>query len=108
MVDDLDKFLPGIEEYLETADNKKSVSSDGLEDMINLIQIKTGLNQKTSKTILEMFFQEVRNSILRGETVTIRNLGKFFVSSPNSSNNKRRVFPVFKPYKKFINNLNDR
>lgn len=107
MLDNSDKFLPGIEEYLETADNKKSVSSKGLEEMVAQIQIKTGLDQKTSSTIVEMFFQEIRNSILRGETVTIRGLGKFFISSPNSSNNKRRVFPVFKPYKKLINDLND-
>ena len=108
MTSELENFLPGIEEYLETANNKKSVSSKGLEEIICQIQIKTGLDYKTSASVLEMFFQEIRNSMLRGEIVTIRSLGKFFVSSPLSSNNKRRVFPVFKPYKKLIKKLNDR
>lgn len=99
------KLLPGIEEYLETVDNKKSVSSRGLEEFVVQVQLKTGLDKQTSKVIVQAFFQEVRNSMLRGDTVTLRGLGKFFISSPRSAKNKERVFPVFKPYNQLIKKL---
>lgn len=103
----LPKLLPGIEEYLESIDNKKSVTAKGLEDFVIQVQIKTGLNQQISTTIVKAFFQEIRNSMLRGDIVTIRGLGKFYISSPKSTKNKERVFPVFKPYKQLIKKLND-
>lgn len=103
----LENPLPGIEEYLETVENKKSVSSRDLEDFIIQVQIQTGLNTHTSTAIVKAFFSEIRNSMLRGDIVVLRDLGKFFISSPRNSKNKERVFPVFKPYKKMIRRLND-
>lgn len=103
----LENLLPGIEEYLENVDNKKSVSSKNLEEFIIQVQVKTGLNKHTSTAIVKAFFNEIRNSMLRGDVVALKELGKFFVSSPLNSKNKERVFPVFKPYKKMIRKLND-
>ena len=101
------KLLPGIEEYLETVDNKKSITAQGLEEFVTQVQLKTGLDKATSKIVVQAFFQEIRNSMLRGDVVTLRRLGKFFVSSPRNSKNKERVFPVFKPYNQLIRKLND-
>lgn len=104
---DRGKFLPGIFDYLETLDNRKSVSVQNLEYIIFEVQVRTGLNWKTSSLLVKMFFHEIRNSMLRQEVVTFRGLGKFFISSPKSSANKKRVFPVFKPYKNLTKRLND-
>jgi hypothetical protein len=100
---DLDDLLPDIFEHLENANNKKSVTLHGLEDFAYEVQIRTGLTYEISSIIVKMFFQELRSSMLRGDMITIRNFGKLFISSPKFSKNKKRVFPVFKPYKSLIN-----
>lgn len=103
----IENFLSDINTYLETADNSKSVSSRGLDDFVLKICTKTGLKKNISSVIVAMFFNEIRNSMLRGDVVTIRDLGKFFISSPNTSKNKTRVFAKFKPYKKLLKRMND-
>lgn len=100
-------FLPTIHDYLDSIDNKKSVSAKDLEEFVEQVQIKTGLDYDTSALIVKNFFQEIRNSMLRGEIITLRGLGKFFIASPLTNSTKKRVFPSFKPYKKLIEKLND-
>lgn len=99
-------FLPNIHEYLDSINNRKSVSAKELEEFVEQVQLKTGLDNETSALIVKSFFQEIRNSMLRGETVTLRGLGKFFVASPMNIT-KKRIFLTFKPYKKLISRLND-
>jgi len=102
-----ENFPYGIEEYLETVDNKKSITSKSLEEFVAQIQIKTGLDLNISTAIAKSFFAEIRNGMLRGDVVVLRDLGKFYVSSPKFSKNKKKIFPIFKPYKKMIKKLND-
>ena len=99
-------FLPDIHAFLETIKSNKDVSTRGLEEIIFRVRSKTGLNVEICETIVNMFFNELRNSMLRGDIVTIRGLGKFYISSPICSKNKERVFPKFKPYKKLIKRMN--
>lgn len=107
MVHKLPKFFPGIDEYLLSIDNKKSVTAKGLEEFIATVQVKTGLNKQISTMIVKYFFHEIRSSMLRGNTVAIRGLGKFYISNPRYSKYKERVFPTFKPYKQLVRKLND-
>lgn len=99
-------FLPDIHDYLESINTSKSVSAKGLEDLVFRVRAKTGLNTDICTAIVSLFFHEIRNSMLKGDIVTIRGLGKLYVSSPKHKN-KKRVFPKFKPYKKLIRRMND-
>lgn len=103
-----DIFFPDIDQYLENTENKKSVSIQGLEELVFKLQAATGLTQEASNAIIKLFFQEIRNAILRGEIVFLSGFGKIFMSSPKNSKNKNRVFPKFKPYKNLIRKLNDK
>lgn len=104
----IEDLLPDIHEYLETADTRKAVSSKGLEEMVYRICSRTGLDKAIAATIVSMFFHEIRNSMLRGDEVALRGLGKFLVSSPRNTQNKKRVFAKFKTYRKFKKKLNDK
>ena len=90
------KLLPDIFEYLETLDNKHSISVKDLEDVILNIRAFTGLSREASELVLKHSFQEIRNAMLRGDIVTIRNFGNFFVASPRNATSKRKIFPKFK------------
>ncbi len=99
-------FYPGINTYLEQIDNKDAVTCKELEDLVNLIQVKTGLSQLESETIVASFFQEVRNIMLNGDIVCLIEIGKFLIASPSNSPNKIRVFPKFKMFKTILNKIN--
>lgn len=99
-------FLPDISQYLEQIDNSKSVSSKGLEELMYKINASTGIGAATSSVIIKLFFQEVRNAILRGDLVVLGGFGKFFLATPQNTKNKKRIFPKFKPYKKLIKKMN--
>lgn len=99
-------FLPDIFQYLEQADNGKSVSPRGLEELIYKVHASTGIRVEASSAIVKLFFQEIRNAILRGDSVLLGGFGKFSLSSPKISKNKKKIFPKFKPYKKLIKKMN--
>jgi len=100
------KFYPDIHEYLETVENRKSVSAKGLEETALKVRAATGLDNDVSSDIVKHFYQEIRNSMLRGDAVVLRGLGKFFISSPRSGN-KAKVFPKFEPYDNLLDGLNE-
>lgn len=100
-------FYPDIHEYLESVENSRSVSAKGLEELIFDVRASTGLSYDVASTITKYFLQEIMNGMLRGDTVTIRGLGKFFVSCPKNGN-KSLIFPKFEPYRKFIQELNEK
>ena len=102
-----DELLPDINSYLESLDNKQPVSVQELDHLIDIVVAKTSLNEDAAKVVVRLFFQEIRNALLRNECVTLRGLGNFQVSSPNSSGNKIRVFPKFKPSPLLVRRLND-
>ncbi len=100
------KFYKGIEDYLEETNTAKTINTKGLEELIFKVQIKTGLSLAESESIIQVFFQELRNLMLQGEIVNLKELGKFFISSPVLGN-KQRIFPKFKLLKHLIKKIND-
>lgn len=101
------EFYPDIYDYLESIQNSKSVSAKGLEDIAHRVRAHTGLDYDVSLDIVKHFFQEIRNVMLRGDMVSLTGLGKFYISSPRSSNNIKQIFPKFEPYKQLIDKLNE-
>ena len=100
------EFLPDISEYLEQFENSKSVNAKGLDEIIYRMHASTGVNKETCVLIIKTYFQEIRNAILRGDMVVLAGLGKFFLSSPKNSKNKKKIFPKFTPYKTLIKKMN--
>lgn len=100
------ELLPGIEEYFESLDNNLPISTVGLEQVVGAVMAKTNLNEFDSNEIVRLFFQEIRNSLLKKSIVDIRSLGRFYVSSPKTSGNTKKVFVKFKPKKSLIRKMN--
>ena len=89
-----------IYEYLGSQDNIRSVTAKGLEEYIHKVCAHTKLDLKEATLITRLFFQEIRNSMLRGDFVLLGSLGKFYISSPRTTGNKKDIRPRFKqPYK---------
>lgn len=101
------EFYPDIYQYLETLQNSKSVSIKGLDDIVAKVRAQTGLSQETCAEIVRLFFQEMRNSMLRGDIVTIRGLGKLYINAPVNGS-KKKVFPKFAPYGKLLKMANEK
>lgn len=99
-------FYPDIYEYLEGADNSKNVKVNNLEDIYLKIRAHTALSREASRELLKWFFQEIRSAMLRGDEVYLRKFGKFRLSSPVTTKNKRKVFLEFKPYENLVNKIN--
>jgi nucleoid DNA-binding protein len=76
------EFYPDIHDYLENADNSKSVKINHLDDIVLKVRAHTGLSEEAANIVVKRFFQEIRNAMLRGEIVIFRGFGKFFVLSP--------------------------
>jgi len=100
-------FLPGIDQYLEQVIDNKSITTKDLDYLIYKICGVTGLKYETSKIIVRTCFQEMRNAVLRGDVITITDFGKLFLSSPKTTNSKKRIFVKFKPYKSLLRKIND-
>lgn len=101
-----DSFYPDINDYLDSTDNSKSVDIKGLEEFIYKIRAFTGLSYDEASLVLKNFFQCIRNSMLRGDIVSLNSFGKFFVSSPKCSNNKEQIFIKFELYPKLSKKIN--
>jgi nucleoid DNA-binding protein len=100
-------LLPGITDYLESTDDAyPPVTASGLDDLIAKVKVSTGISEEAAAIIIKLFFQEIRNKTAKGHIVVLKRLGKFFVSSPKVSNNKKKVYPTFKPFRKLIAKLN--
>jgi nucleoid DNA-binding protein len=95
---DMEEFkgLPGIEKIHEKKD-AFPVDVSEVQDIIDAVASSTNLSQDQSTRIVRLFFEELRNSILKGEAVSFPRLGSFFISSPMTNNNVKRVFPKFEP-----------
>jgi len=96
-----------IFEYLESANNSRSVNLKGLDELVYKVHASTDLSKEASAIVVKLFFQEIRNIMLRGECVVLRDVGKFYISSPKCSGNKKQIFPKFKPYQKLITRINN-
>jgi hypothetical protein len=94
-----DKFLPDIEVYFESRDFGVPITTRGLKHIRFEIMNKTGLDEYQSEVILRLFFEEIRRAVLRGETVYLKNFGRFWVSD-------KRGLILFHPSPNFRKQLN--
>lgn len=103
------KLLPNIEDYLEQIDNNQPVKL-GIEfdSILDSVCSQVELDREKVKIICTLFFQMIRNQILRGNIVNIKNIGKLFVSSPATTGLVKRVFIKFKPSKNLVRKINER
>lgn len=100
------ELFSDIDTYLETTGFGKPISIVGLENIREAIIANTSLDEASADVIIRLYFHEIRNSLLKGEKVYLKNFGTFYVSSPKISNNKRNVFIKFsisKPLKRRLN-----
>ena len=100
------EFYSDIFDYLDTIENTKSVTSKGFDDLVLKIRAYTGLSEEESEIVLKYFFQSIRSYMLRGEEVFLKGFGKFFISSPVVTNNKKKVFPKFEACSELTNKIN--
>lgn len=101
-------LLPNIEDYFESINHNLPISILGLEQIEAAIIAKTKLDKNNSKIILCLFFQEIRNALLRKKKIDIRELGSFIISSPAVTSTKKRIFVKFTPKPKLVKKINEK
>jgi nucleoid DNA-binding protein len=100
-------FYPDIYEYLETQRNSRSVTSKDLDSTVYKVRANTGLTYETSSEVVNRFFEEMRNVMLRGEAVTLRRFGKLYIVSPRNGS-KTQTFAKFEASDKLLDTINDK
>jgi nucleoid DNA-binding protein len=99
------KGLPGIDYYLSGQGDGFPVEVPELDNFIVAITSLTPLTNEQATRILKLFFQEIRAAMLRGDTVDIRGLGSFLISSPKTTKTINHVFPKFIPKKSLLKRI---
>ncbi len=85
-------------------------------DLVQEISDKTGVSREEVLNIIESFMLEVKGSLQKGEEVTLRGFGGFFLkhraakTARNISKNTTLIvpehdIPAFKPAKEFMESL---
>jgi DNA-binding protein HU-beta len=86
------------------------------QDVISQVSEKTGLESLTSRTIIESFFEVVKEALIEGKPTYIRTFGSFILkqraakTGRNISQNTAvrvpaHVIPYFKPSAEFTNQV---
>lgn len=101
-----DRFYSTIDEYLSSVTGEYSISPKGIEELIERVSTNCFISKENAEIIVLAFFNEVRNQIIKGNEILFRGFGKLSLSSPKTSNTKKRVFVKFKPAIVFIKRLN--
>lgn len=99
--------LPGIDEYFAGKGDGHPVEAKELDHICEALIAYCGLTKEQSQRIVSLFFQEIRTAMLKGEAVDIRGFGTFFISSPVTTGNSRKVFPKFKAKKSLIKRIHN-
>jgi len=97
--------LPDLDDWLDLTGRGNPVEVDELSHIKRNLSSKLGFTDEEAERVLSLFFQEIRNLMLRGKTISINNFGSFFVSSPKTTGNKKKTFPKFKPSKNLLNRI---
>lgn len=97
-------LYPDITYYKEIIHYGLEISSENLEDIIKEVELNTSLDNNTAKLITKLFFEEIRNSMLKGEVVKLKQLGSFYIISPKITDAKI-IKPHFRPSKKLKTKL---
>lgn len=86
------------------------------QDVFNQVSEKTGLDPFTSRTIIESFFDVVKDALINGEPIYIRTFGSFTLKqraskiARNINQNTAvkiaaHVIPSFKPSREFTDQV---
>jgi len=97
------ELLPDIDEYLESIHENAPVDATGLTELIYKVRASTGLSKDICTILISLFFQEIRNQLLRGNSVYLKRFGKFQMNKDPT-----KVFPKFKTSKWLRHKLNGR
>ena len=98
--------LPGITDYLEDRGSAAPVEIPELDHIVEAVVLRTPLAKDQSHQIVSLFFQEIRNSLIRGHVIDIRGFGTMCVSSPAITGNKDKVFVRYEPKRSMKKQLN--
>ena len=102
------KPLPNIDQVLEARGYDRPISCPEHRELVMIIKNETGLSEENARTVLELFFQEIRTAMLQGKVVDLHKLGKWFISSPKVSGNKKRVFAKFEARKTLLDRMSSK
>lgn len=83
------------------------------QDVIQRVSVRTGLDLRTSRSVLESFFEVVKDALTGGDPIYVRQFGSFILKQRapkigrNISQNTAvkiaaHVLPAFKPSHDFI------
>ena len=98
-------LLPNINKYLENIDYNVDCKLDYSELLIEKIAAKEHLNKDIVKILLTLIFNEIRNNMLNGTFVGLKNFGTFKTICPK--NNNKNVSLRFKNNKSLFKALNE-
>ncbi len=100
------EFYDDIYEYLDKNEGRSSVNSKNLEDLTYKICAHTGLDLERAKIVLQAILNEIRSNMLKGNKVSLKGFGAFYIASPKTGT-KERIFAKFKPHDSLLSELND-
>jgi len=84
MHDDTDtNFFPGIEEFLNENDQGSDINLKDLDELIYTVRSKTALSYEQCEIIIKEIFTNIRNELLKENSVIIKNIGGFYISKKN-------------------------
>jgi nucleoid DNA-binding protein len=95
-------LLPDIENYLESIDDDKPVDIKNLKELILKIRTYTGISVLASELIVKEFFQQIRNEIIKENSIELAKLGRFYSVKKN-----RNKIVKFKLAKRILTKLNE-
>ncbi|MBC3789142.1 HU family DNA-binding protein [Spirosoma utsteinense] len=86
------------------------------QDVINQVSAKTGLDSLTSRSVIESFFEVVKEALIDGEPIYVRTFGSFILKqraskiARNISQNTAvkiaaHTIPSFKPSREFTDQV---
>ena len=82
MSDEDSALYEDVFKLLERYDNEGYNFAEGQEDIIGKIRAYTGLEEDQARLVVELFFKEILNAMLRGDEVVIGGLGNFHTFNP--------------------------
>lgn len=77
-------------DHLEWVKNNLKITEDGLEDMINYVVSKTGLDYKSASVIIRAYLLELRTTILEKGFFKMYKIGRFNFEAPKFGFNKKK------------------
>lgn len=92
------EFFPDINEFLNNTTQNSDINIKNLEELIYIVRSKTGLTYEQCEILIKEIFMNMRNEILKGNKISIKSLGTFFISK-----NQRIFFNTPKGVKDKIN-----